>query len=186
MGKMAPSIIEGEYKKIPEHYNRNNWVNKRYWSRVTKRAVRKKATLPGNIAVDPYTGERFNPKIGHGDHITSTKEAHESQDPNNLLTPKEKIKFGHNRKNLVLSLPKVNMEKGSHDIANWQPKQNIIPMAKNIVRTKKRFGLGADPKEFKKLTGILGKKPELQVRPKLSKTLYCTRCHVNHSIKNHN
>ena len=172
MLKMAPSIIEGEYDKIPEHYKKRKWVNQKYWSRVTKPAVRKKATLPGNIAVDPYTGEKFDPKIGHGEHVTATKEAHESQDPNNPLTPEEKLKFGHNRKNLVLSLPEVNMEKGSKDIADWQPKQNLLPMAKNIERTKKRFGLGADPKEFKKLTEILGRKPDLQIRPKLSKTPY--------------
>ena len=182
MGKMAPSIVKGEYKKIPEHYNRDNWVNKRYWSRVTKPYVRRKATLPGNIAVDPYTGEKFKPKIGHGEHVTSLKEAHESQYEGNMLTPAQKKLFAHNRANLVLSLPKVNIEKGVHDIANWQPKKNIVPMAKNIVRTKKRFGLAADLKEYEVLTDILGDKPDLKVKPKLSNTSYCTRCHVTHSI----
>jgi len=185
MGKMAPSIIEGEYSKIPEHYNRKNWVNKEYWQKVTKPAVRRKATLPGNIAVDPNTGEKFNPKEGVGEHTTSNLEAFLSQDEKNQLTPEEKLKFGHNRKNLVLSLPEVNIDKGAKDIAEWQPKQNLLPMAKNIEMNKKRFNLGADPKEFKKLTEILGRKPDLQVRPKLSKTPYCTRCHVNHSIRDH-
>ena len=107
-------------------------------------------------------------------------------DPENPLTPKEKKLFGHNRANLVLALPKVNIEKGVHDIANWQPPKNIVPMAENIERNKKRFGLGADPKEFKKLTEILGRKPDLKIRPKLSSTLYCTSCHINHSINEHN
>ena len=154
--------------------------------------MRRKATLPkyrgyggvikGGYAVDPYTGEKFDPKIGHGEHVTSLKEAHESQYEGNMLTPAQKKLFGHNKANLVLSLPKVNIEKGVHDIANWQPKKNLVPMAKNIVRTKKRFGLAADAKEYKVLTDIIGEKPKLKVKPKLSNTFYCTRCHVKHSI----
>ena len=175
-----------KYGDIEQHYKRSDYIDKKYWQRVTKPAIVRKFTLPGNIAIDPYTGEEFNPKDGVGAHVTSAGEAHQSMDPENQLTPKEKKLFGHNRANLVLALPKVNIEKGVHDIANWQPPKNIVPMAENIERNKKRFGLGADPKEFKKLTEILGRKPDLKIRPKLSSTLYCTSCHINHSINEHN
>ena len=175
-----------KYGDIEQHYKRSDYIDKKYWQRVTKPAIVRKFTLPGNIAKDPYTGEEFNPKDGVGEQVTSAGEAHQSMDPENPLTPKEKKLFGHNRANLVLALPKVNIEKGVHDIANWQPPKNIVPMAENIERNKKRFGLGADPKEFKKLTEILGRKPDLKIRPKLSSTLYCTSCHINHSINEHN
>ena len=185
MGKMAPSIIEGEYKKIPEHYNRNNWVNKRYFSKVTRPKVVRKDSRNGS-AIDPYTNKKFNIKDGEADHTLSNKEAHESQVEGSMLTPADKIKFGHNIANLKLIPKKTNRDKSYHDIANWMGKENQIPYAKKIEQQKVRFNLAMDPEESAKFKDVVGRKTKTRIAPKLSNTLYCTRCHVNHSIKNHN
>ena len=193
---MAPSIIEGEYKKIPEHYNRNNWVNKRYWSRVTRPKIINKDTIPeyrgyggvikGGNAVDPYTNKKFDPKHGEVDHTVALKEAHESQVKGSMLSPAEKLKFGHNVANLKLIQKKTNREKSYHDIANWMGAENQVPYAKKIEQQKNRFGLAMDKEEATKFKKIVGRKTTTKIAPKLSKTLYCTRCHVDHSIGNHN
>ena len=39
MGDMAPSIVKGEYSKIPEHYKRSRWLNEKVWKKKTKPRV---------------------------------------------------------------------------------------------------------------------------------------------------
>lgn len=185
-----------KYGDIDKHYKRSDFVDKRYWKRVTKPYIRERDTVPlhrveggkieGGYAIDPYTEEKFDPKEGHGDHYVANKEMFESQFEGMMLTPAQKKRAGHYRKNIGLVLAEQNMAKGAKDLANWQPEKNVKPFALKIESVKKALGLAMDPKEAEAFKKITGRKTKTWIKPKLSTTLYCTSCHINHSINEHN
>ena len=175
-----------KFGDVEQHYKVSDFVDKKYWQRITKPAIHARDTLPGNIAIDPYTEKEFKASKGHVDHYVANKEMHESQFEGMMLTKKQMKKAGHNRKNLGLVSAIQNIEKGAKDLANWQPEKNLKPFALKIESVKKALGLAMDPKEAKAFKKITGRKTKTWIKPKLSTTLYCTSCHINHSINEHN
>tara|TARA_Y100000310_G_scaffold312801_1_gene360464 strand:- start:33 stop:596 length:564 start_codon:yes stop_codon:yes gene_type:complete len=187
MGDMAPSIVKGKYEDIPEHaniYNRDNWINKKVWYKKTRPRVLSRSWKDGKLT-DPYTGEQIkkNPEV---DHTVALKEANESQDPERTLSPIEKKRFGHYTPNLKVLSKKTNREKSYYDIVNWLPKLNKSNFAKHTETVKNKWGLAMDPEEASKFKEITGRETTTRVSPKLKNTFYCMRCHVKHSIANHN
>ena len=186
MGDMAPSIVKGEYSKIPEHYKRSNWVNKKVWKKKTKPRVFARSWKDNKIT-DPYTGKEITGQK-HVDHTVSNKEAHEStaERPGGMLSDAEKLRFGHYLRNLKVVSKKTNIAKSSSDIVGWLPKLNRSNFAKHTETVKNKWNLAMDPKEASKFKEITGRDTTTRVAPKLKNTFYCMRCHVKHSIGNHN
>ena len=186
MGKMAPSIVKGKYKDIPEHYKRRRWVNKKVWKKKTRPRVIARSWKDGKL-IDPYTGEQIKKKK-HVDHTVALKEAHESVvgRRGGMLSPMEKLRFGHYTRNLKVLNPSTNIEKGAYDIKGWLPKLNQSNFAKNTETIKLKWDLAMDPAEASKFKEETGRDTKTRISPKLKNTFYCTRCHVKHSIGNHN
>lgn len=186
MGDMAPSIVKGEYEDIPEHYKRSNWVNKKVWKKKTRPRVFAR-TWKNNKITDPYTGEEITGQKDV-DHTVALKEAHESTAgrPGGMLSDADKLRFGHYLRNLKVVSKKTNIAKSSSDIVGWLPKLNRSNFAKHTETVKNKWGLAMDPKEATKFKEITGRDTTTRVSPKLKNTFYCMRCHVKHSIANHN
>ena len=186
MGKMAPSIVKGEYSKIPEHYKRSNWVNKKVWKKKTKPRVFAKSWKDNKIT-DPYTGKEITGQK-HVDHTVALKEAHESTAgrPGGMLSDADKLRFGHYLRNLKVVSKKTNIAKSSYDIADWLPKLNKSNFAKHTETIKNKWNLAMDPPEALRFKKETGRETTTRVAPKLKNTFYCMRCHVKHSIGNHN
>jgi hypothetical protein len=186
MGKMTPSIVKGKYTDIPEHYKRSRWVNKKVWNKKTRPRVVAKAKKDGKY-FDPHTGEEITgTKVV--EHSVSNLEAYDSsaERPGGMLTDAEKLRFGHYTRNLKVVSEKTNIEKGSFDITGWLPKLNKSNFAKLTETIKLKHDLAMDPKEASKFKEITGRDTKTRISPKLRNTFYCTRCHVKHSIGNHN
>tara|TARA_Y100000310_G_C20394477_1_gene674398 strand:+ start:204 stop:779 length:576 start_codon:yes stop_codon:yes gene_type:complete len=191
MGKMAPSIVKGKYKEMRDekgrrvHYDRDNWINKKVWYKKTKPKLIAKSYKDGKLT-DPYTGEEIKGyKVG--EHTVSAKEGHESQQyPERMLSDAEKLRFGHDIRNLKVVSEKTNREKSYYNITGWLPKLNQVNFAKHTETIKLKHGLAMDPAEASKFKEITGRETKTRIAPKLRNTFYCTRCHVKHSIGNHN
>jgi len=187
MGDMAPSIVKGKYEDIPEHYKRSNWVNKKVWKKKTRPKVFARSPWQDGKLNDPYTGKEIKgPKVL--EHTVSNKEAHESTAgrPGGMLSDAEKLRFGHDIKNLKVVSKKTNIEKSYYDIAGWLPKLNKSNFAKHTETIKLKHNLAMDPKEATRFKEITGRETTTRVAPKLKNTFFCMRCHVKHSIGNHN
>ena len=186
MGDMAPSIVKGKYEDIPEHYKRSNWVNKKVWYKKTRPRVLSRSWKDGKLT-DPYTGKQIK-KNKEVDHTVALKDAHESTAVRlgGMLSPIEKKRFGHYTPNLKVVSKKTNREKSYYDIAGWLGKLNQSNYAIKTETVKNKWGLAMDPKEASKFKEITGRETTTRVSPKLKNTFYCMRCHVKHSIGNHN
>ena len=170
------------YKDIPEHYNRNRWVDKRKWSNTRKQVLRH-ARVNGYFT-DPHTGEKSRSKKNwEADHTVALKEAHESG--GNKFTSAQKLQYGHDLKGLQLLKKKTNRAKGKHDLSNWLGKRGKVDYANRTEKIKNKYGLSMDKEEASVFQSITGRKSTTKIAPKLKNTPYCTRCHIKHSVGSH-
>jgi hypothetical protein len=47
------------------------------------------------------------------------------------------------------------------------------------------YGLSNTKKEAKVFKNIIGRKPNVKIRPNVENTKYCASCHINHSAGKH-
>ena len=181
------------YRKIPQHYNRKNWLDSgsEKWRNTARNVYIKNRRIKSPVSsysrkAEYYQTDPYEQKVITGtseiDHTVSIREAFGSG--GHSWSKEKKNKFSHDTANLLPLMKATNRAKGASDITGWKPKYNQESMALTQERIKKKWDLSADPAEFKALSKVLGRKPDLKIKPKVENTMVCMQCHANRPYKN--
>tara|TARA_R110000787_G_C13283518_1_gene432786 strand:+ start:232 stop:801 length:570 start_codon:yes stop_codon:yes gene_type:complete len=182
--KMAPSIVNMDYKDVPEHFVAKNWQNKVKWKFETKPNAVKQARDSDGFITDQHTGIKYLSAKGlEGDHIVPKYEVFLSG--GEALSNAEKKLFSHDLRNISIVSKKTNRTKGTSDIAGWVGAKKQKEYAESTETIKNRYGLSMDKKEASVFKTLTGRKTTTKIAPSLDKTPYCTRCHIKHSVGSH-
>ena len=101
--------------------------------------------------VDAYSGHMlYKAKEVHIDHVVALKEAHDAGAK--FFTPAEKENFANDKKNLVITLGKLNMQKSAHPPHEWYPPREDRKVWNRKLRPQimKKNGLSARVEEVEK------------------------------------
>ena len=186
MGKPRHSAL---YYSIKEHYNRKKYEGETRdkFVNVTKEAAGRAQRLADKSAgwtKDPHSDFKSPFKRDfHADHEFSLKGAHRFGGAE--WSDAKKELFGHYLPNIKWIRRHVNIEKGAKNVDEWLPKKNVAEYLKRREKTGQEWDLIVTKKQNKVYEKHLGRKSKLRVGVPVEKTLYCTRCHINHDIGKH-
>ena len=103
----------------------------------------------------PYTDQCFeNRSETDIEHIVARSEAHDS----GLCSASSETKtaFATDLLNLTLASPQLNRyEKGSLDVAEWQPERNVCWFVQRTIDVRRKYGLTIDQREANAIDEIL-------------------------------
>ena len=184
MGKPRHS---DEYYAIKEHYKRSNWEDRKYFVQNVRPKVARQQRLADKSEgwlQDPHSSFKspFERNF-HADHEVAINEAFKKG--GYKWTEKQKKAFTYDLSNLKMIPRWTNIEKGAKNITKWLPSQNVEAYLKRRETTETKYGLTQTPKASKQFEKIMKRKSKTKVAPSVENTLYCTRCHINHSIGKH-
>ena len=170
---------------LPAHYNRKNWENRETFVNVTRKNVLRSNVLANKGWIKgAYTNFKSpNQRKFHADHQVAIKEAWQSG--GFQWTSAQKKKFAHDVSNIVMSERQTNIAKGYKGPNKWLPLHNVSRYLLRREATKKKYNLTSNKAEVTAFQKEIGRKPNVNIGPKVEKTKYCATCHINHSAGKH-
>ncbi|MFB1002787.1 MAG: hypothetical protein QMC70_01420 [Bacteroidia bacterium] len=170
---------------LPAHYNRKNWEDRETFVNITRNAVIRSNVLKNKGFIKgAYTDYKSpNQKHFQADHGRAIKDAHRKG--GFAWSPEQKKKFTHDVSNIVMAVSGVNRAKGYKGIDKWTPPRNLKSYLLRTESTDIKYGLSNTKKEAKVFKNIIGRKPNVKIRPNVENTKYCASCHINHSAGKH-
>ena len=170
---------------LPAHYNRKNWEDREKFVNITRNNVKNANMLKNKGFIKgAYTNYKSpNQRQFHADHQVAIKEAWQSG--GYKWSPAQKQKFATDESNIVMSESQVNRAKGYKGPNKWLPPHNVTKYLLKRESTKKKYNLTSNKKEAKVFKNIIGRKPNVKIRPNVENTKYCASCHINHSAGKH-
>ena len=110
--------------------------------------------------ISPYTMETFTDKYGSTiEHIVALAEAHDSGLCDASL--KTRLAFASDLDNLALASESLNRAKGSKDVAEWLPPENVCWYIRKTIRVRQKYNLTIDQTEKNAIRRILFEKCNL-------------------------
>lgn len=119
----------------------------------------------GGDFIDPYTGNKVEIVEGdrydtNVDHIVPLNEVEQSINPNNPLSPDEKVSIANDMDNLQITSFEANQEKKDKDAAEWLPSYEPAQCSYviSVINVKHKYHLTADNSEMTAIKDVLDSK----------------------------